>query len=375
MHDGSDRDLVQVVALSTFPLAAAATRFRIGQYLPLLSGDGVRVMLLPFLDETAYRDLYDRKAAAKTALRLLASLFRRLIQLPRILRADLVMIQREAMLFGPPWIEWLIARVARIPIVLDLDDATWIPLPSPVYGRLALWLKSPSKTDRLIRWARVVVCGNDTVAEHVRGCGTQAVVIPTIVDTKHFVPRTDDVHDVPVVGWIGTHSTWKFVEPLLPILEQAAQSTPFRLRIVGSGCTSVTVRGVNVELLPWSLDREVLDFQSLDVGLYPMPENRWTAGKSGLKLIQYFATGVASVASPVGIVKEIGIAGTTHLNATSPDEWLAAVMYLLRDIAGRCSIAAAARRYAVEHYSITAFAANLTDVVRRAAGAPTGARA
>jgi hypothetical protein len=62
------------VALSTIPLAAAATRFRIGQFLPLLAAQGVRVMLLPFLDEKAYRDLYDRQAAAKTALRLLASL-------------------------------------------------------------------------------------------------------------------------------------------------------------------------------------------------------------------------------------------------------------------------------------------------------------
>jgi glycosyltransferase involved in cell wall biosynthesis len=355
------------VALSTFPLGAAATRFRIGQFLPHLSEQGVRVTLLPFLNENAYRHLYDRKNAGKTALRLLASLARRIVQLPRILRADLVMIQREAMLFGPPWIEWLVARVARIPVVLDLDDATWIPLPSPVYGRLAKWLKSPAKTDRLIRWARIVVCGNETVAGHVRGCGTRAVVMPTIVDTSQFVPRADGVDEVPVVGWIGTHSTWKFVEPLLPILEQVAELTPFRLRIVGSGCTSVSVRGVDVELLPWSLDREVLDFQSLDVGLYPMPDDRWTAGKSGLKLIQYFAAGVASVASPVGIVKEIGVAGTTHLHAATLDEWRLAVGRLLRDDAERRSMAAAARRYAVEHYSVTSFAARLADVVRQAA--------
>lgn len=101
----------------------------------------------------------------------------------------------------------------------------------------------------------------------------------------------EDVRKLPVVGWIGTESTWKFVEPLLPILEQAAPLTPFRLSIVGSGRTSVTVCGVDVELLPWSLDREVLDFQTLDAGLYPMSGDRWTAGKSGLKLIQYFAAG------------------------------------------------------------------------------------
>lgn len=368
MHDPTERPALQVVALSTFPLGAAATRFRIGQFLPHLPAHGIHVTLLPFLNETAYRDLYDRKSAAKTALRLLGSLLCRVAQLPRILRADLVLIQREAMLFGPPWIEWLVVR-AGIPVVLDLDDATWIAVRSPVYGWFATWLKWPSKTDRLIRWARTVVCGNQTVAEHVRGCGTQAEVLPTIVDTKQFVPRAEDVREVPVVGWIGTHSTWKFMEALLPILEELAQSTPFRLRIVGSGCTSVAVRGLDVELLPWSLDHEVRDFQSLDVGLYPMPDDAWTAGKSGLKLIQYFAAGVASVASPVGIVREIGVAGTTHLHASTPDEWRAAVDRLLRDVAGRRSMAAAARRFAVEHYSVPDFASRLADVIRRTAGA------
>lgn len=369
MPDQSGRPALQVVALSTFPLAAAATRFRIGQFLPYLSAHGIRVTLLPFLGEVTYRDLYNRSLAVKTALRLLGSLLRRFAQLPRILRADLVVIQREAMLFGPPWVEWLVARVARIPVVLDLDDATWIPITSPVYGRFATWLKSTSKTDRLIRWARIVVCGNETVAEHVRGCGTQAEVMQTIVDTNQFVPRAGDVHEVPIVGWIGTHGTWKFIETLLPVLEELAQSTPFRLRIVGSGRTSIATRGLDVELLPWSLDREVRDFQSLDVGLYPMPDDEWTAGKSGLKLVQYFAAGVASVASPVGIVKEMGVAGTTHLHAASPDEWREAVGRLLRDEAERRSIAAAARRYAVEHYSVPAFAARLADVVRQAAGA------
>jgi glycosyltransferase involved in cell wall biosynthesis len=362
------------VALSTFPLAGAATRFRVAQFLPHLAAHGVGVTLLPFLTDNAYRDLYDRSRAAKTAIRLLASLVRRIVQLPRILHADLVMIQREAMLFGPPWIEWLVARVARIPVVLDLDDATWIPLTSPVYGRFATWLKSSSKTDRLIRWSRIVICGNENVAGHVRGCGAPVVVMPTIVDTSRFVPRTADAHDIPVVGWIGTHSTWKFVEPLLPVLEQIALVTRFRLRIVGSGCRSVTVPGVDVELLPWSLEREILDFQSLDVGLYPMPDDRWTAGKSGLKLIQYFAAGVASVASPVGIVQEIGVAGTTHLNAVSPEEWRVAVARLLCDAAERRSMAAAARRYAVDHFSVAAFGTRLADVLREAA-APAKASA
>ena len=94
------------------------------------------------------------------------------------------------MIFGPPLIEWLAKKVGHCPLVLDLDDATYISYSSPTYGRLGKVLKWPGKTDRLIRWASVVTCGNRTIAEYVRSQGTDAVVIPTVVDTDRFRPAS-----------------------------------------------------------------------------------------------------------------------------------------------------------------------------------------
>src|SRR5207244_4462434 len=98
-------------------------------------------------------------------------------------RADVVLMQREAMLIGPPLVEWFAACVLRRPLVLDLDDATYIEPPSPVYGRMAGLLKWRGKTDWIIDHCAYVICGNERIAEHVRRRGTPAVVMPTIVDT------------------------------------------------------------------------------------------------------------------------------------------------------------------------------------------------
>ena len=68
-------------------------------------------------------------------------------------KADVILVQREAMLFGPPVIEWLTTRVCNRPLVLDLDDATYVSYTSPTYGRVGRALKWFSKTDDLIRWA------------------------------------------------------------------------------------------------------------------------------------------------------------------------------------------------------------------------------
>lgn len=365
---------LRVSALGTFPVEAASTRFRIAQFVQPLAEQGIELTICPFLTASDFSTLYDRSRVVRTAVRLLLAFIRRLLVLPRILRADVLLVQREAMLFGPPWLEWLATRVMGIPLVLDLDDPIWIRTTSPVYGRFATWLKWPSKTDDLIRWARTVICGNETLASHVREAGTSAVVMQTIVDTDIFVPRAEEAaHDVPVVGWIGTHSTWSFVESILPVLEDLAGTARFRFRVVGSGRGHVATRNVDIELLPWQLDREVFDFQTLDIGIYPMPENQWTVGKSGLKLVEYLACGVACVVSPVGVVREIGVPGVTHLEATTIDEWRRALERLLVNAGERRAMAAAARHYAVDHYSVAGFAATLAAVLREAACAPAKA--
>jgi glycosyltransferase involved in cell wall biosynthesis len=264
-----------------------------------------------------------------------------------------VFVQREAMLLGPPIVE----RLLRRPMVLDLDDATWIAYRSPVYGRLGTLLKWPGKTDRLIRWARVVVCGNPNIAEYVRGRGAEAVVIPTVVDTQLFRPRTTPPPAVPVVGWIGTHGTAPYLERLLPLFDRLG--VPFERTIIGSG--------LPIDTRPWRLDREADDFRALDVGVYPLGDDAWSAAKSGFKAVQYMASGVPFVMSPVGVCATMGIPGETHLLATTDDEWLEALRRLLTDAELRQRMGRAGRAFAEQHYSLEAHADVLTSVLRAAA--------
>ena len=115
--------------------------------------------------------LYRRDALPRTAIGLLKSALLRLTDVVRASGADVILVQREAMIFGPPLIEWLTARVLRRPMVLDLDDATYVSYTSPTYGRLGQALKWFSKTDDLIRWASIVTCGNRAIAEYVSSKG------------------------------------------------------------------------------------------------------------------------------------------------------------------------------------------------------------
>ena len=359
---------MKVLALASYPKEAACTRYRVEQFVQPLAERGITMTVRPFMDTDLFDSLYKGRSRLQVAARLATSALLRMRDALSASSADVIFVQREAMLLGPPLIEWLANRVLGRPMVLDLDDATYVPYTSPTYGRFTKALKFFGKTDYLIRWSRTVVCGNQTIAEYVSSKGGHAEIIPTVVDLEKFRPRESRDESVPVLGWIGSHSTFPFLESILPALAELAKSNSFKLKIVGAGQADVFVPGVELENLEWNLEREVEDFRSIDIGLYPLnPDNNWTMGKSGFKAIQWMAVGIPFVVSPIGAAGEIGEANVTHYFARTRDEWIAKLKMLLADAEKRRGMGEAGRRYAIKHYSVGAQADKLATVLSNAA--------
>jgi glycosyltransferase involved in cell wall biosynthesis len=363
-------DRLNVLAVATYPVLAAATRFRIAQYVPLLAEHGIDVDLRPFLSDRAFKGLYRREQVLQTSAAIARGVGRRLKDAVRLGSYDLLFVQREAALIGPALFEWLAHR--SMPMVLDLDDSTYVERPSDVYGALAHFLKFHGKTKRMIGWADHVVCGNPTIARYVSERQTAASILPTIVDVGVFTPRPHAKANEPlVIGWIGTHSTYVYLQQLMPVFRRLAETTPFRLKVIGAG-RNETVDGVDVEFIPWTLEREVADLQSFDLAVYPIIADEWAEGKSGFKAIQYLSCGVPYVATPVGVVREIGLRDVTHFEARTSEEWLEALRRLANDASLRARLGAAGRAYAVEHYSTQRSASALASIFRSLAAKKNG---
>lgn len=356
---------MRVLGLCSYPVSAAATRFRMEQFVEPLRARGIELEIKPFVDETQFAAFYAKGGAVGKAFGLAGSILRRFALLATARRYDVLLVQREAAMFGPAIFEWLFQKLGRMPLVLDLDDATYVRYVSPTYGRLGSFLKFFGKTDNLIRRSSVVVCGNRFIAEYAESLGAKTVVIPTVVDTDKFHP-VEKHNDPPVIGWIGTHSTFRVLEGFFPVFARLAETHKFRLKIVGSGVDNVKIENVDIENLPWSLDREVSDFQSLDIGVYPITTTEsmlaeWIKAKSGFKAIQYFAVGIPFVMSPVGICAEIGKPGETHVNAGSEDDWYDELSKLLSEPALRERMGQRGREFVLESFGFT----KQTDALER----------
>lgn len=359
---------MKVIGLCSYPEEAAATRYRLVQYESYLKKKYISIQILPFIKSEYFRELYKNNNNFIKARFLLHSVITRLFQSFRAFNFDLIIIQREAMFFGPAFFEWLFQTIGRCPMILDLDDATYIRYVSPTYGRLGSFFKFFGKTDNLIRRADAVVCGNRFIAEYVEKKGTRTVVIPTVVDTNKFKP-VEKRNSIPVIGWIGTHSTFPLLESVFPVLQKLAEKHRFILRIVGAGRENIDLPGVEIENLEWNLEREIEDFQTLDIGLYPVTTSasaskEWILGKSGFKAIQYLAVGIPYVVTPIGVCGEIGIPGKTHFSANSSEDWYNSLDRLLSDEKLRKEMGNCGRKYSLENFTLEQQAEKLAEIIK-----------
>ena len=84
---------MKVLALASYPVEAAATRYRLDQFVGPLAERGITLTIRPFIDSKLFAQLYRRDAIPSTAFRLVWSALLRLkavsythLTLPTILR-------------------------------------------------------------------------------------------------------------------------------------------------------------------------------------------------------------------------------------------------------------------------------------------------
>ena len=120
-----------------------------------------------------------------------------------------------------------------------------------------------------------------------------------------------------------------------------------------------------IEQVQWEGKEEIAALQSFDIGLMPLPDDPWTRGKCGFKLLQYQAMGIPVVCSSVGINKTIVTEGVNGFLAHTNEEWFDRVSRLVTSPDLRARMGAAGRRIVTNEYSLKSLWPRFFSIIKK----------
>lgn len=341
---------MKVLFVAQYGPLAASSRTRVFDYLPLLRRAGVacevRVVTPDALVERSGKGVFSRVAYY------VCSYFRALYTgwmcVLTAFRYDAIFIQKALFSFPVP----RLLRRYRHKIFFDFDDAIFT-LENPD----ASWIHRLRARRRASGLPAMLQCAHRAIVENAYTAEFAARFCPGVsqitgpVDTARYVPTEKVSKKKIALGWIGSPTTTRYLDLIrVPLTALARRYPHLELHLIGAG--DFDIDAVPVTRMDWTLETEVGLMQTFDIGLMPLPDDPFTRGKGGYKLLQYMAVGLPVVASPVEINREIVAHGETGFWAETDAEWIAFLGQLIENESLRNRMGTAGRARVVAHYAL-----------------------
>ena len=293
----------------------------------------------------AFRPLLAEAGYSLSLRSLPRSLLARLNLFRSLRSADVVILQRRLL----PAFELALLRRWAKKLVFDFDDAVWLRDSYSPKGFV-----SPKRARRFratMQAAEIVFAGNAYLADEARSQGAkQVVVVPTCVDPSTY-PIANHTSAAVRLVWVGSSSTLQGLERFRDVLEAIGREVPgVRLKLI---CDRfLELRHLPVDAVPWSEATEATELADAEIGIGWVPDDPWSRGKCGLKILQYHAAGLPVIANPIGVQADFVRDGETGLVANTPEDWVAAVRRLAQDAELRRRLGARGRQQVEERFSV-----------------------
>jgi L-malate glycosyltransferase len=352
----------RVLVVCPYPVGVApGQRLKYEQYFPALEVAGISVTVSPFMTRRFWDIAYKRGRVVEKVFWTLFGYFRRVGDLLRLRAYDVVYVFLWGTPFGPPLFEKLMVWL-QPNIVFDIDDMVFLSHSSRANAWLVR-LKGREKSLFLMERARHVITCSPHLTELAKAKNPAVTDISSTIDTDRYSPGVSHgTEDVVTLGWSGSHSTSRYLHLIEPALVQVASK--FQVKFLVIGDETFRFRELECEAIAWNAVREVEDLRRITIGVYPLPDDDWVLGKSGLKALQYMALGIPVVATAIGANFRVIDDGVSGYLVHTENEWVDRLGTLIQDWELRRRMGAAGRRAVEERFSVGANAGTYVRIVR-----------
>ena len=345
----------KILVLCPSPFGTAATqRLKYEQYFDLLNQEGYDMKVASFQTQKFFDIIYKEGYLLQKVFWVLIGYIRRFFDLFRIPLYDGVYISLWVTPFGLPIFEFLTTKL-NSKVVYDLDDMIFVDVSHKAKGgrRLIDRVKGKNKSLYLMKNADYVIVCTPKLEQICKKLNDQVVDISSTFNVNRFIPKEIKTLDKPItIGWTGTQSTLQLLDLIEDVLVDISKIRNIRFLVVCN--RKYELEGVNVEYRQWSDITEIRDLHEMDIGVYPIRNDEFSKGKSGLKALTYMAIGIPSVSTAWGANFRVIEDGVSGFLVESKDEWKQRLLELIDNIELRKKIGINGRKRVEKYFSLEA---------------------
>jgi L-malate glycosyltransferase len=343
----------KVLILCPSPKGTAPTqRLKYEQYLELLEKEGYDFTISSFQTNRFWKIIYQPGRTIEKIFWTAMGYLRRTWDLLRSPFYDAVFVNLWVTPIGFPFYERVLFFFNKR-VIYDIDDMIFITRHDHVKSSFFQRLKGRRKPVVMMKHAKYVIVCTPRLEEMAKEINKykSAIDISSTFNTDRFVPVTSyQQQEITTIGWTGTHSTLAFLETLQPVMARVAQLRRIKLLVIAN--KEYSMKEVPTEYLPWKEETEVEDLHKFAIGLYSIPANEWSLGKSSLKALTYMAIAIPFVATAYGTNFRIMENGVQGYLAATEEEWVDSIVKLIDDVELRKRMGREGRKRVEELFSL-----------------------
>lgn len=248
-----------------------------------------------------------------------------------IKKKNIVLVQREIIpRFCLPFVKKRLNKLyASCRVIWDFDDNILVGNEISRY-----------EYDLLLKHASDIIVTSSNLSQMIIG-KTDAKIheLPTTDSTiykkidNEVVEHRFISYDTTIkLVWLGTSGNINEVVRILPYIEQASQKIEKKiiLTIISGVNPKLENSHFEIKFVKWSRETVIKELASSHIGIMPLKNNEYNAGKGGFKLIQYLSSALPVIGSEVGINKDI-IKKSVGALIRNDDDWINAIARLSVD--------------------------------------------
>lgn len=317
----------KIIYFTKYTEKGPSSRYRSFQYFDQIRKH-YEIIVYPLFNDKYIVDLYSNRSPSK--LEIMTAYLKRIKQVFGVLGTKhVVLIEYELLPYFPPILEYFLHKT-NVNFILDFDDAIFHNYDK--HQKKVIRFLFKNKILRISQYSKLIITGSPYLTKYFQKLKSNVIEIPTSIIFKKYnnVNRTKTNKDKIIIGWLGSPSTSINILGIKNAINEIIKKYPkVYFKFMGFNRKLKDYIGSdNISFVQWSPKEELIFLKLIDFGIMPLENNDFNQGKCGFKLIQYMASGKATISSPFEANIKIN-RSNNNLFAENEAQWIEKIEYFL----------------------------------------------